>query len=187
MSFFREGLSWAKALGVAAGISIALNVFVFQPTKVSGVSMEPTLEDNQKVFISKVGHTFNEPPDYGDIVIVDSRIDRQRTLMDDIQDHFIVDLLTRGSSDEGRHVWIKRIIGKPGDILEFKENGVVVRNGIPLEEPYIKEMMTYHSDDMIVVPEGHVFVMGDNRNHSNDSRFIGSIPLSNVLGKMMFQ
>ncbi|MEW9668679.1 signal peptidase I [Ammoniphilus sp. 3BR4] len=186
MNILKEGLSWGKALMAAAVFSIGINAFIFQPTKVSGVSMEPTLQDSQKVFISKVGHTLQEMPDYGDIVIVDSRVDRERQLIDDLQDHFIIHLLTKGLEDEDRHIWIKRIIGKPGDTLEFKDNQVY-RNGEALDEPYLKEPMEYESTESVQVPEGHVFVMGDNRNNSKDSRYIGSIPLDHVLGRMLFQ
>ncbi|WP_134701924.1 signal peptidase I [Ammoniphilus sp. YIM 78166] len=188
MKVIREGLSWGKALLVAAAFSIGINVFVFQPTKVAGLSMEPTLHDSQRLMISKIGHTFKEVPSYGDIVIVDSRVDRERQLVDDFQDHIIIHFLLKAvkGTEEGRHIWIKRVIGLAGDTLEFKD-GHVYRNGEKLEEPYIKEEMSYESSEVITVPVDHVFVMGDNRNNSVDSRFVGSIPLDHVLGKMLFQ
>jgi len=82
--------------------------------------------------------------------------------------------------------WIKRVIGKAGDRLEFK-NGKVYRDGVPLDEPYVKEPMLYTSDEVIVVPEGHIFVMGDNRNNSFDSRMVGPIPVDHVIGKYIFK
>ena len=76
----------------------------------------------------------------------------------------------------------KRVIGRPGDTLEFKD-GHVWRNGEELQEPYTKDpAMNYSRTTPVVVPEGHVFVMGDNRNHSSDSRFIGPVPVDHVLG-----
>jgi signal peptidase I len=81
--------------------------------------------------------------------------------------------------------YVKRLIGKPGDILEFKDHKVY-RNGIALQEPYIKEVMNFISDKKWVVPDKYIFVMGDNRNNSNDSRSIGFIPLDHVLGKKFF-
>ena len=79
-------------------------------------------------------------------------------------------------------VWVKRVIGRPGDVLEFKD-GHVWRNGEQLQEPYTKDTkMNYTRSTSVTVPEGHVFVMGDNRNHSSDSRFIGPVPVDHVLG-----
>ena len=79
-------------------------------------------------------------------------------------------------------VWVKRVIGRPGDVLEFKD-GHVWRNGEQLQEPYTKDtIMNYTRSTPVTIPEGHVFVMGDNRNHSSDSRFIGPVPVDHVLG-----
>ena len=75
------------------------------------------------------------------------------------------------------------MIGKGGDVLEFK-NGHVYRNGGELQEPYINEPMEFTMEGSYTVPEGMVFVMGDNRNHSSDSRFIGPVPIDHVLGKV---
>ena len=72
----------------------------------------------------------------------------------------------------------------PGDVLEFKEGQLLI-NGQPVAEPYIKEPMKWFPDRSMVVPEGHVFVMGDNRNESYDSRNMGFIPLSHIMGKYL--
>jgi signal peptidase I len=142
--------------------------------------MDPTLHDNELIYVSKLSHTFSILPDYGDIVVIDSRIDRKRTMMDDILENPLFLLLW---GNPGAHTYyVKRVIGKPGDTLEFK-NHKVIRNGKVLEEPYIKETMEFVSDDKWVVPENHVFVMGDNRNNSRDSRDIGFVPLDHVMGK----
>jgi len=81
--------------------------------------------------------------------------------------------------------WIKRVIGEPGDLLEYID-GKVHRNGNELEEDYIKENMLFPFET-IVVPENHVFVLGDNRNNSYDSRDIGTVPIDHVLGKVLFR
>jgi len=81
-------------------------------------------------------------------------------------------------------VWVKRIIGKPGDTITFQD-GKVIRNGQLLNETYTKEDMRFYPDKKIVVPADHVYVLGDNRNNSSDSRFIGSIPLNHVLGTVV--
>lgn len=89
-------------------------------------------------------------------------------------------------STQGHNIWVKRVIGKPGDKLEFHD-GHVYRNGEKLDEPYINEPMEFSMDGSYTVPEGDVFVMGDNRNHSSDSRFIGPVPIDHVLGKVCLQ
>ena len=101
--------------------------------------------------------------------------------MDDVMENPLIQLLTR---DENRVYYVKRVIGKPGDVLEIS-SGELYRNGEKLEEPYIKETMNAFSQGKWEVPDGHVFVMGDNRNHSDDSRSIGAVPLNHVLGKKL--
>jgi signal peptidase I len=187
MKVMKEMVSWTAHFAVAVMLALALCLFVLQPTYVEGRSMEGTLQDGDKVFISKLIHTFNGEPEYGDIVIIDSRVDRSRTFRDDLREMLTVNLLTRylfGLESE-THYWIKRVIGKGGDRLEFRE-GTVVRNGEVLEETYLKEPAEYSLAEPVVVPGGCVFVMGDNRNDSRDSRHIGSVPLSHVIGKYKF-
>ncbi|MCS7461594.1 signal peptidase I [Paenibacillus doosanensis] len=171
--------SWAGSIGAAIVCALLIGIFVIQPTKVMGHSMDPTLHDQQRIFISKLSHTFRYEPKYGDIVIIDSRVDRSRTLMDDIEEHPLISLFT--GEGENEIIYVKRVIGKPGDALEFKDHKVY-RNGEALDEPYLNETMNYSSNEKLVVPEGHIFVMGDNRNNSKDSRSIGFIPLDHVLG-----
>lgn len=180
MKRLKEIFNWLGSLVIAFLIVVLIGVFVFQPTKVIGHSMDPTLRDTQRVYISKLLHTFSSTPNYDNIVIIDRRVDRKRTFLDDLLDTPILNLFNGGSKD--REIWIKRVIGKPGDVLEFKDNKVF-RNGTALNEPYIKETMNYKSDEKFIVPADHIFVMGDNRNYSSDSRMIGFIPIDHVLGK----
>ncbi|WP_047152107.1 signal peptidase I [Aneurinibacillus tyrosinisolvens] len=182
MGAIKEVVSWVRAMAIVACISILVGVFLFQPSKVLGYSMQPTLKDEQRIYVSKLTHTLHLEPHYGDIVIIDSRVNRERTLKDDFLDNPLISLITNQYSDE---MWIKRVIGKPGDILQFKDNKVY-RNGAALTEPYIKETMEYVSAERVVVPKDAVFVMGDNRNNSSDSRYIGCVPLDHVLGTKLF-
>lgn len=182
MKLIKELFSWLTTLAAAIAFAILISVFLIQPTKVLGHSMNPTLHNNEIVYVSKLLHTFHQMPDYEDIVIIDSRVNRKHTWVDDLADNPLYNLVT---GHEDHDTWIKRVIGKPGDVLEFK-NHHVYRNGKQLTEPYVKEVMQYTSNTKIIVPANYVYVMGDNRNNSTDSRVIGVVPLDHVLGKMIF-
>ncbi|MGN7469753.1 signal peptidase I [Brevibacillus sp. SAFN-007a] len=178
----KEIMGWIRSIALAVVFALVLGIFVFQPYKVDGHSMDPTLQDQQRIYVSKLSHTFSYLPDYGEIVVIDSRVERERSFLDDIVSHPLVALLT-GTADD-HSMYVKRVIGRPGDVLELKNNQVY-RNGEPLSEPYIKEAMRDVADAKWTVPANHIFVMGDNRNHSTDSRDIGFIPLDHVMGTMI--
>lgn len=187
MKIFRGVLSWFGTVLIAVVVALFIIVFLFQPTSVSGSSMENTLHDRNKIIVNKTQNIFHGVPDYEDIVIIDSRIDRKRTFLDSVIDPFKYNIfVTKFSGNMEEIFWVKRVIGKEGDVLEFK-NGKVIKNGIELEESYIKEPMLYESDEKVVVPENSVFVMGDNRNNSSDSRVIGCVPLDHVVGKYLIK
>lgn len=186
MRMLKNIISWLFTIALAVLVAASINLFIFQPHEVLGSSMEPTLDNGNIGIMSKIHHTFSIAPDYNDIVVIDSRVGHRHTLKDDLTDSFKSNIISRKFFKQVDHTyWIKRVIGKSGDILEFKADKVY-RNGSLLEEPYIKEPMAYTPDEKILIPENHVFVMGDNRNNSMDSRVIGSIPLENVVGKLIF-
>ena len=146
---------------IAAGFTVALTRVFFCISIVSGRSMEPTLQNRDLVVLQRVGrHT-----DYGDIVACK---DRQGELL------------------------IKRVIGLEGDVIQIDgPNGVVYRNGQPLDEPYIVADSYYTGDEEgpITVEEGCVFVLGDNRPNSADSRrdYVGQIREKDVKGELLFR
>ena len=171
---------WIVSLAVSFAIALFINIFIVQHIVVEGHSMDPTLQNQGHIVISKLSHSMNQLPNYGDIVIIDSRVGRNRSLKDDVFEsvpQFI---------SQKNYMFVKRVIGKPGDVLEIK-NGNVYRNGVNLDEPYILETMKHSAYKKVIVPENSIFVMGDNRNNSMDSRFIGNIPLEHVLGVMIFK
>lgn len=179
MKVWKEIRGWGLAIIIGFVLSVIIGVFVIQPYRVDGHSMEPTLKDTQRIFAWKTLHTLNKLPAYEDIVIIDSRVDRKRTLYDDIKENPVIQLFIGGEKEEV--FYVKRVIGLPGDLIEIKE-GILYRNGKEIKESYIKEPMNPSIDQSWVIPENHIFVMGDNRNHSNDSRSIGSIPMTHVMG-----
>jgi len=173
---------WVSTCGIAVAITLFISIFLFQPYKVEGHSMDPTLHDQERIYISKLQHTFSSIPEYGDIVIIDSRVNRDRSIKDDILEFSVLQAIL-GKKEP--IYFVKRVIGKPGDVIELKSDKLY-RNGVELNEPYIKETMNYSPGEKWVVPENHIFVMGDNRNFSLDSRTIGFIPLDHNMGKMIY-
>lgn len=180
----KEILDWIYAIVLALGIAMIIHIFIIQPTRVSGESMENTLQNGEYLIVTKWTHVMRETPEYGQIVIIDSRVNRERTWADDIEEPLMNYVAVFNKDAQGSDVWVKRVIGRPGDTLEFKD-GHVWRNGEELQEDYTKDAkMNYVRSTPVKVPEGYVFVMGDNRNHSSDSRFIGPVPVDHVLGKV---
>lgn len=183
---FKEILSWNFYFLISLIVVIFINVFVVQFTQVSGHSMDDTLHHTERVFINKLPHTFKLDYKHGEIVVIDSRVDQKSSLMDEVLSNFrnnrIVYYFTK---EQDEFYWIKRVIGVEGDVLEFKD-GQVYRNGQLLDEPYTKDEINKYSISKVVVPKGHVFVMGDNRAKSGDSRDIGFVPVDHVLGKFWF-
>ncbi len=168
---FADILDWTSCFVFAIAAVLALNLFAFRSITVSGNSMNNTLVNKDRVIATNFAYT----PDYGDIVIVEA---------DKLHLH--------GTTIYGETI-IKRIIAKAGDTIRVDfENGEVYRNGEKLEEDYIKEKVHDHyagwmdSNKEYTVPENCVFVMGDNRNNSNDSRNladVGFIDTNYIMGK----
>jgi signal peptidase I len=184
-TILHEVYEWIYSIIIALAIAMVIHIFFFQPTRVSGESMVPTLHNGEYLVVSKWTHIMNEVPSYGDIVIIDSRVHYPRTWKDDVAEPMHNYMAFFDHNLQTKNVWVKRVIGHPGDTLAFHD-GKVWRNGEALDEPYINEQMTYSQKGTITVPEGYVFCMGDNRNHSSDSRFIGPVPIDHVLGKVVW-
>ncbi|WP_322445520.1 signal peptidase I [Robertmurraya mangrovi] len=189
----KELFSWVKALALAIVLTVFISVFVLQPYKVSGSSMEPTFQGMDpfdggkvadRVMVFKSGYLLGSEPEHGDIVIIDSELEKDRSIKDEFIDNPFISWAVNGSGEVDKY-WIKRVVGKAGDKLEFNE-GKVYRNGELLDETYIKEDMDFPFET-VVVPDNHVFVMGDNRNDSLDSREIGPVPVDHVVGEVFLR
>lgn len=150
-----------RLLGFAAVIAIALRLFVAEPRFIPSNSMEPTLHIGDRLLIEKVSYRFHGP-EPGDIVVFQPPPQLQQY------------------GYTGKQAFIKRVIGLPGDTVEVRNSQVLI-GGEPLQEPYIAEPPAYALPP-ITVPGGTVFVMGDNRNDSNDSHVWGFLPIENIIG-----
>ena len=156
----KETLEWYDALAMAVAIIALVFTFGVRIVKVDGHSMDHTLSDGERILINLL-----KVPDYGDIVVVD------------------------GYTDYGKPL-VKRVIAKGGDTICIDyETGTVAVNGEVLREDYIAEptYLGYDVEFPYTVPEGTVFVMGDNRNNSLDSRssYVGCIDERDILGKVL--
>ncbi|MBS4200036.1 signal peptidase I [Bacillus sp. FJAT-49732] len=163
-----ELLEWLKAFLIAIVLAVVVRHFILTPIVVDGSSMMPTLHDRDRMIVNKLQYSLKEPKRF-DIIVF--------------------------HTNDNKNL-IKRIIGLPGDRIEYKDD-VLYINGKAYKEPYLDEYkkqnvldvpFTYSftlKDTPIgndIVPEGHLFVMGDNRGHSTDSRHIGAIPIEEVYG-----
>lgn len=157
---------WIKDLAIAVVIGLILIQFI-KPTIVKEHSMEPTLQENNYIFLSRQAYTLFGEPEYEDIVVFHS------------------DLKTVDGKEKSL---VKRIIGLPGDTISISD-GIVYRNGEALEESYTKDGYTASEMDEIIVPEGMVFAMGDNRQNSIDSRdpSVGCVAIDKVIGKAVLR
>ncbi|MBN1321618.1 MAG: signal peptidase I [Thermoleophilia bacterium] len=142
---------------VAAAFAIAMLVqaFIVKPFTIHQVSMQPTLQEGDRILLNRLSYHFRDP-ERGDVVVFHSPM------------------------IEGEDL-VKRVIGLPGDVVAVKEGSLYV-NGVSQEEPYVLEREILDEDQEVLVPADHVFVMGDNRNNSGDSRFFGPIEIDSIIG-----
>lgn len=152
---------------VALTIALIIRIFVAEPRYIPSESMFPTLETGDRLVIEKVGYKFH-PPRKGDIIV--------------FQPPEMLRLI--GNFDQSQ-AFIKRAIAKSGETVAVKD-GVVYVNNQPLQEDYIAAPPDYELIP-VTVPEGQLFVMGDNRNNSNDSHIWGFLPTENVIGHAVFR
>ena len=166
---------WAEVKSItrdvifAAVMAILIVVFVVQPVKVEGTSMQPRLENEERIFVNKFKYNF-DPVERGDIVVFWYPEDPSKS-------------------------FIKRVIGLPGESIDMDPLGHITINGIPIDESYLapeRNQAARHRWNQVraewkYVKPHYYFVMGDNRDASNDSRSWGLVPEKYIYGKAMFR
>jgi len=158
----KEIFEWIKTIVISVAIALVITMFI-RPTLVKGHSMYPTLEPNNYLIINKIPYMLHKP-ERGDIVVFKSHL----------------------KADDGKEKdLIKRVIAVEGDHLEIKD-GVTYVNGKKIKEDYINGDFT-SGEVEIDVPEDKVFVMGDNRQNSLDSRDsrVGPVEIDTIRGKVL--
>ena len=162
----RKIISFIKEMGSTVLIAVIISAVIlhfFSVVVVDGHSMDSTLYDNEKLLLFQQAYSEKHIPERGDIIVIKKKV------------------------KDGDYI-IKRVIGQGGDKIEIKNNRVYLNDEV-LDEPYINEPMNKNEDIRITVPKGYLFVMGDNRNNSLDSRSneIGLINVDKeVVGKAIF-
>jgi signal peptidase I len=152
-----EIIEYVQAFAVAIVLAAFIITFIAQSFVVEGSSMEPSLHNRERLLVNKLVYRFRKP-ELGDIMVFRYPANPKRR-------------------------FIKRVIGVPGDEVEVRD-GFVILNGMTLDESYTRDL-TYGYFGPETVPDGHYFVLGDNRNNSDDSRYpdVGFVPMANIVGK----
>ena len=167
----QSGLEWVAVVVGALVVALIVKTFLFQAFYIPSASMEPTLEKGDRVLVNKISYDLHDV-NRGDVIVFE--LDEEDVGPDGIKD------------------LIKRVVGLPGDVIESRD-GVVYVNDRALDEPYLAEG-TITGDpadsrnppiERQTVPDGHVFVLGDNRSNSADSRYPyrGPIPIDSIVGR----
>jgi signal peptidase I len=156
----QAAFSWLRDLTLSVVIAVIVILFLYQPVKVEGTSMMPSLVNQERIFINKFVYRFSKIQ-RGDTVVFQFPGDPSKS-------------------------YIKRVIGMPGDTVTV-DHGTVIVNGKALDEPYVpEENRDTHSYPPQVVPADSYYVLGDHRNSSNDSRNWGTVRRGYIYGKAVF-
>ena len=161
---FEKWKNWGEPLLIAAILAIFIRAFIFGPYKIPTGSMKPTFMEEDKIFVDKLSYRFHAPK-RGDIIVFKYPLDRKKD-------------------------FVKRLAGLPGESIEIRK-GVLMVDGKPMTDPPFSWNTYYNvegweygkSGQVIRVPDGHYFALGDNSAHSADSRQWGFVPKNDLVGK----
>ena len=164
---------------VALAVAIVLKTFVVQAFFIPSGSMEPTLEPGDRVLVQKVVYG----PDRGDVIVFSDPQGRPGPDRGIVGGFVHWSSSTLGIERPEHEDFIKRVIGLPGETVELRDGRLFV-DGVRIREPYLKGAVDTRDYGPVKVPEGALFVLGDNRLNSNDSRFgLGFVPVDKVVGR----
>ena len=199
-SIGKEILEWVYCIIIAIVIVLLIKTFIGVPTVVKQTSMFPTLKQNERLWLNRWGATMGKMPERGEIITFEAPTQRYVDINhvdysnpvavyeynpDSIVSKFIYNVLEIGKTS-----YIKRVIGLPGEHVQIKDGGVYI-NGEKLQEDYLQGyVVTTELEGMyvdLIVPENTVYVLGDNRGESTDSRRFGCIPLEKIESKAVLR
>lgn len=191
-------LEWAYCVVIAIVLALLFRYYIGTPTVVKQPSMYNTLEEGQRLFLGRWTRTIKGTYKRGDIVTFEAPSKPILSLAEVNMENpvAVYDYVPKGIFAKfsyyvlefNKTSYIKRVIGIAGDHIKI-EDGKVYLNGEELSEEYLREGITTENQifSEVTVPEGCVFVMGDNRPHSTDSRSFGCIPIEKIESKVLFR
>ncbi len=195
----KEIIEWIICIIIAVILALLFRYYVGVPTVVKNVSMQPTLLEGQRLILNRWVRTTSKMPERGDIITVEEP-DENYLLIEEEKANLANPIAIYNSPNSGfegfvynvleigKTSFIKRVIGLPGEHVEIKDGKVYI-NDKELDEPYLNDSVITESAQgaftNIVVPQGTVFIMGDNRGNSTDSRHFGCIPLNKIESKVL--
>lgn len=201
VSTLREITEWLICIIIAVVLALIIRYYVGTPTIVQQTSMWPTLKENERLWLNRIGRTTKKMPQRGDIITFEAPSVLRMTEINldnpvakyDNEPQSLLEKFEYYVLENNKKSYIKRVIGIPGDYLEIK-NGMVYINGEVLEENYLQSGvitdMAQANDEKefaIIIPENTVYAIGDNRTGSIDSRSFGCIPLEKIEGTVSFR
>lgn len=196
----KDILEWIYCIIIAVVLALLFRYFIGTPTIVKQVSMKPTLIENQRLWLNRWGRTTKTMPKRGQIITFEAPSKKMYTESEINEENPVAKYQNEPNNifskfvyyvlEIGKDSYIKRVIGLPGEHVQIKEGKVYI-NDKELDEPYLQDgivtdVMGAGFDDFIV-PEGCVFALGDNRNHSTDCRAFGCIPLEKIESTVAFR
>jgi signal peptidase I len=178
-------LEFALTVAVALGLAFCVQAYAVKPYRIPSPSMEPTLHVGDRVLVNRISHRLGATPRVGQIVVFNpphgaDTMPARCGVLEPMQSP-----CPRPTATPSSQTFIKRVVGVGGDRIAI-EGGHVLRNGVPEADPYIARCGDGQGCELpqsITVPAGYVFLMGDNRGNSDDSRFWGPVPLAWVIGQ----
>lgn len=166
---------------VALVVAVVIKSFLVQAFFIPSGSMRHTLEIGDRVLVNKLSYTWGEPS-LGDVVVFEPPWGQPQVdepVFEALARHVAESLGLRSPDIEDL---IKRVIGVGGETVEVRDNRVII-DGVPIVEPYVFPGTQMPDYGPVTVPDGHVLVMGDNRDHSKDGRVFGPIPIESIVGR----
>ena len=200
----KEILDWIICIIIAITLALLFRYFIITPTIVNMVSMNPTLESNDRLLLNRTIRISKKMPNRGEIITFEANSKKKYTSNEINQENPIAEYKNEPNNlfykfiyyvlELGKESYIKRVIGLPNEHIKIKEGKIYVNN-IELQEEYLEEGVTtevmdtalHKGFDDFIVPENCVFALGDNRNHSTDCRDFGCIPLDKIEGIAFFR
>lgn len=196
----KDIFEWIYCIIIAVALALLVRYYVGTPTIVNQTSMYPTFNNNDRLILNRLYRTCKTTPTRGDIITFEAP--SENYLNGEIADlnnpvaiynnqpQGLISKFFYNVVELGKTSYIKRVIALPGEHIQIKDGRVYI-NGEELKEEYLAEDVITEAEGgqfiNLIVPEGTVFAMGDNRGHSSDSRIFGCVPYQKIEGKVVLR